>query len=348
MKPVEGVVLPATDPGGSPASDRGEVPRWRVLDLVEGFQLSHAVFALHDLGLLAALDKPASASELAARFGLDEHTLGGVLEYVAARTDLLRRTGRRFVATRSYTGGARFLLDLYAGAYAENAARLPHLLRDPSAAPAAVDRARHARAFGAVGGAALGVLPEIVRQLGLNHLLDIGCGNGALLLELAGSDPDFVGWGLDVNPAMCRIARARFRDAGLGRRVRVLSGDSSELSSVITKGAAASIRSVSACNVANEMFREGGGRAVRWLRGIRKVLPGRPLLVADYYGRLGRKGGRAGRETLLHDYAQLISGQGVPPPSLAAWRYVYERAGCKLAHVIEDTSTTRFVHLLIL
>lgn len=320
--------------------------RWRVFDLVEAFQLAQAVATLHNLELFAALKQPATADELAARYALDAGLLRGVLEYVAARTDLLRKSGGRFVATRNYAGGARFLLDLYVGAYGGNAARLARLLRDPSAAPDAVDRVSHARAFAAVDGAALGVLPDIIRQLGFNHLLDLGCGSGALLLALARQDPNFVGWGIDLNPAMCRVARARVRAAGLGWRVRVLLGDGEHLSAALPPEVAAEVRAVTACQVANEMFAGGHARAVRWLRGLRKLLPGRPLLIADYYGRLGGKKSRAHRETLLHDYAQIISGQGVPPAGVAEWRSIYARAGCRLVHVIEDTTTTRFIHIL--
>ncbi|HEU4389890.1 MAG TPA: methyltransferase, partial [Blastocatellia bacterium] len=65
-----------------------------------------------------------------------------------------------------------------------------------------------------------------------------------------------------------------------------------------------------------------------------------------YYGRLiqGKKG--ASRETLLHDYAQLISGQGVPPASAAEWHSIYKRAECRLLHIIEDKATSRFVHII--
>jgi hypothetical protein len=108
----------------------------------------------------------------------------------------------------------------------------------------------------------------------------------------------------------------------------------------------AAVCAVTACNVANEMFTDGYSRAVDWLRGLRKALPGRPLLIDEYYGRLGKQKGRAHRETLLHDYAQLISGQGVPPASAAEWRTIYKRAGCRLVHIIEDKTTTRFIHLL--
>jgi SAM-dependent methyltransferase len=320
--------------------------QWHAFDLVEAFQLARAVATLHDLGLLAALKQPATADELSSRYALDAGLLRGVLEYVAARTDLLRKSGGRFVTTRAYAGGSRFLLDLYVGAYGGNAARLAELLRDPTSAPKAVNRALHARAFDAADGSTLGVLPEIIRRLGFNHLLDLGCGSGALLLELAGQDSEFVGWGIDINPAMCRVARARIRAARLGKRVRVTVGDCRNPTSMLPAGVSDRVRAVTACNVANEMFGDGGESAVAWLQGLRQALPGRPLLLVDYYGRLGRKGGRPDPRTLLHDYVQLISGQGVPPANAAEWRSIYSRAGCRPLHIIEDKATTRFIHIL--
>jgi SAM-dependent methyltransferase len=320
--------------------------QWCVFDLVEAFQLSHAVAALHDLELFTALKKPATAKDLSASYGLNAELLSGMLEFVAARTDLLRRSGKRFVTTRAYTDGSSFLLDMYVGAYGGNASQLAKLLRDPSTAPAAVDRVRHARAFKVVGGSMLGILPKLVRQLHFNHVLDLGCGSGALLLELAKQDSDFVGWGLDLNPAMCKVARARIRTARLGKRVHVLEGDCWNLSSALPTNVSARVRAVTACDVANEMFNGGHSQAITWLKGLRQVLPGRPLLIVDYYGRLGRMKGRLPREALLHDYAQLISGQGVPPVNAAEWRKIYSRAGCQLIHLIEDKTTTRFIHIL--
>jgi SAM-dependent methyltransferase len=327
--------------------------RRRAFDLVEAFHLSHAVAALHNLGLLTTLKEPATVDELSARYSLDPVLLGGTLEYLAARTDLLRKSGGRYVATKNYSDGSRFLLDLYVGAYGGNGAQLAKLLRNPSTAPAAVDRVLHARAFATVDGSALGALPEIIGQLGFNHLLDLGCGNGALLLELANQDPDFAGWGIDFNRAMCKVARARLRDAGVGRRVLVRQGDCRRPGTLLPAKVSSKVRTVTACNVVNEWFTEGDSSVIAWLQNLRQVLPGRPLLIADYYGRLGqtkrrKSEGRGSPETLLHDYIQLISGQGVPPATRVAWRSIYSQAGCHLLHVIEDKNTTRFIHILAL
>jgi SAM-dependent methyltransferase len=313
--------------------------KWNVFDLVEAYQLSRAVAVLNDLSVFQS-QTPFSAKQLAAKHGLDAMLLAGVLEYVALRTDLLRRTVRQeFVVTRK---NSRFLIDLYTGAYGSTAEQLAEILRDPAIAPASVDRVRYARAFESLDSAALGILPDVISALEFNYTLDIGCGNGDLLAELARRNPSFVGWGIDSNPAMHKLARA-------GKGVRFLKADGTRLREEIPESVRSQIRSITCCNFANEMFAEGERQAIKWFRELHKLFPGRPLLNCDYYGRLGHtKNRKQQRETLLHDYAQLISGQGIPPATMAEWRSIYSKAGCRLVHVIEDSSTTRFIHIIAL
>jgi SAM-dependent methyltransferase len=214
-------------------------------------------------------------------------------------------------------------------------------------ASASIDRVRYARAFESVDSAALGILPDMIGALEFNYTLDLGCGNGDLLLELARRNESFVGWGIDSNPAMLKVARARFRKAHVGKRVRFLEADGARLREEIPAIVRSQIQSITCCNFANEMFAQGERQAINWFRELRRTFPGRPLLNCDYYGRLGRtKNRNPHRETLLHDYAQLISGQGIPPATMAEWRSIYSKAGCRLVHVIDDTITTRFIHII--
>jgi SAM-dependent methyltransferase len=326
-----------------------ETDRFATADLVEAFQLAHAVWALHDANVLAALQRPSTARALAAKHGLDARLLQGVLEYVAARTDLVRKEKSRFVATEGYSRQSRFLLDLYAGAYGPNAVQLGRLLRKPALAPGAVDRHRHARAFQHSGPAAVAWLTSFVQQLEWNHVLDLGCGPANLLAQLAQDDPRFEGWGVDANPAMCKAARARLRAASASARVKIVQGDARRPRDAVPAAVRSAVRAVVARQVANEMFGDGSSGAIAWLTELREAFPGRPLLIEDYYGRLGSKQhGEQHRPTLLHDYAQLISGQGIPPAELREWRKIYAAAGCRLAHVTEDTSSTRFIHVVVL
>jgi SAM-dependent methyltransferase len=321
------------------------VKRLSPIDLVEAFHLGHAVAALQELDAFPKPGKPVAARQLARKLRLDPAMLAGMLEYVAARTTLLKKGKRGFTATADYSAASRFLLDLYLGAFGGTARQLPKVLRDPSSAPRTVDRKRHARAFERIGSAAPGPVLRVVEQLGLNHVLDIGCGSAALLLQLAARNPDFLGWGLETNPSMRKVARRNISAAKVGKRVRLLAGGTSHRRALNSIGP--SVQAVTACQVANEMFSTGTDRAVAWLRQLKKAFPGRPLLVSDYYGRLGRRGG-ADRMTLLHDFVQLTSGQGVPPSSRQEWQAIYSKAGCRLVHAMEARGSTWFVHIVAL
>ncbi len=313
-------------------------------ELAETFQLSQATVALHRAGVFADLQTAQSAKQIAATRRWDATILQGVLDYVAARTTLLRKTGNKFVTTSHYDEEALFLFDMYAGAYRRNATQLIELLRRPVRAGAVIDRVSYARAFARLTDTTLGVTPMLIRRMGWTQVLDLGCGPATLLAALARQNPEFTGWGVDSSSSMCVAARRRLRDAGVATQVRVFHGDVRALDEVLPCTARDSAGALTACNVVNELFASGTQAAEAWLRRLRRLFKGRPLLVLDYYGRLGRGSGTP--HTLLHDYVQVLSGQGVPPATLDEWRRLYSRAGCRLVHAIEDTGTTLFIHIV--
>jgi SAM-dependent methyltransferase len=322
-----------------------KLERKSALDLAEGLQLAFAFLALLKLDVFSAMEQPVNADTLSDAYQLDPQLLKGVLEYLAIRTNLVCKTEHGFAVTKQFNAEARFVLNLYADAYAKNASRLTKLMRKPALAASTVDLVAHARAFSGEQ-TADGTLAAILGQLKLNHILDVGCGSGVLLREMATNDEAFVGWGLDRNAAMCKAARTQLRKAGVAKRVKVFHGDGGNLKSSIPVDVLALAQNLTACQFVNEMFRGGTSELEGWLQHTRRLLPGRMLIVSDYYGRLGQGVPAIHRETLLHDYAQLISGQGVPPPDSSAWQAIYRAAGCRLLHVIEDRVTTRFIHLL--
>lgn len=342
-----GRAAPAKPAPLTAASQAAAPPKRSALDVVEAMQLGHALSALHDNGVLAALSRPQDADALAESFGLDAALLRAALEFLAARTDLLQKRGQRFRTTAQYDPAARFVIDLYAGAFATNAAALPALLKRPARAGATVDRARQARAFRHAPRGAEYAPASLLAQLGVRAVLDLGCGHGALLRAMAEHDPEFRGWGIDAHPAMCRLARARLREAGAARRVRIVQGDGRNPAAALPAAARGRVEAIVAGDLANELCAHGATAAQAWLRRLGRDFPQRLLLVSDYYGRLGQPGGaHAARETLLHDYVQAISGQGIPPPNRRAWQALYRSAGAQPIHCIEDANTTRFLHLV--
>lgn len=321
-----------------------------IFDLVEAFQICHAVTTLHDLKMFVALKQQATAESLASKRGFDPVLLRGILDYIAARTSLLQKKGRYFKLAGDYSRHSRFLLDLYAGAYRRNATHLHKLMPMQGRTHAAglVDRVRLARAFSECGGGDQNWVADIIRQLRFNHVLELGCGPASLLVQLAVEDLAFYGCGLDHNPAMCKLARGAIRAAAVSDRVKLIRGDAGDLAKSFPACESSDIQAILACQVTNGMFGAGDLTILNWLRQIRKVFPGRYLMIVDYYGRLGHTTYGQHRETLLHDYAQLVSGQGVPPADNQSWRKIYARAGCRLLHLIEDQHTTRFMHILML
>lgn len=313
--------------------------RWSAAELAEAFHLAHAVNYLVDTGLLS--DRECPAGKLAAAHGLDPAVLSGMLDFLAARTDLVSRGERGFRTGPGLGPAERGHIDQYLGAYGPNVAALPDILAGAVDSRSLTDRVRHARAFAGGSGAGAALLPGLLGRLGLNHILDLGCGSGELLAELAGRDPAFRGHGVDANPGMIDAARARDLPAG---QVQFSVGDVTDPQACVPDDVRAGAEVLVASNLLNEFFGTDGA-AAGWLGRLSQAFPGRLLVVVDYYGVLGHSADPPPRFA-LHDWIQLISGQGVPPPDLDGWQSVYQQAGCQLKHAIQDSKASVFIHLV--
>lgn len=315
------------------------------LDLVEGFHLSAALAALEETGVLASLAHAMAPKELASRHGLDADLLAAVLTWLAGRTDLIEQRADEFVATERFDPEARFLIHQYLGAYGPGAVALADVLRHPLKAPGFVDPVRHAMAFRQANGSEPSVLAEVISALDLDHLLDLGCGSGSLLVKLGTRCPDFVGWGVDVNPSMCDAARNALIREGLADRIHIIEADCRNLQT-LPPDLPLQVRAVSAANLLNNFIGSDGRGAIALLSELKQIFPGRILIVADYYGRVGKVPPPWPRHVALQDFVQAISGQGIPPPDFDSWNGLYQAAGCALAHVCEIDHASAFVHIL--
>jgi SAM-dependent methyltransferase len=313
--------------------------RWSAADLAEAFHLAHAVNYLVDAGLLDDQEYP--VDKLAAARGLDPVVLGGMLEFLAARTDLVSRGETGFRVGPGLGPAERGVIDQYVGAYGPNVAALPDILSGAVNGRSLTDRVRHARAFADTSGAGAALLPDLLGKLGLGHVLDLGCGSGELLAELAGRDPAFQGHGVDANPAMIDVAWARGLPAD---RVRFSVGDVTDPQTCVPDDVRAGTEVLVASNLLNEFFGTSGA-AAGWLRLLGGAFPGRLLVVVDYYGVLGHSA-EPPPHLALHDWIQLISAQGVPPPNLGGWQSEYRQADCQLLHAIQDSKKSVFIHLV--
>jgi len=298
------------------------------------------------MGILESMAKPITPRKLATKYRIDEHILRATLEILSLRTNLIECSAGKYFVTPRYDWGARFFFLQYVGSYGPNAYALARILRDPSIGGDLVDREQHKRAFERAAPWDRNPLGALIDQLGLNSILDIGCGTASMLLYLASCSEDFKGWGIDNSSWMCTAARKRIAEAGLRSRVKILSGDSRDLSSVVPSRIVDRVQALTASGVANEFFSDGISHAVKWLTNIKAVFPGRTLLIADYYGQLGYSRENVWRGIALHDYVSAISGQGIPPPNLAGWKKVYRASHCTLIQTVEEPGSPNFIHVL--
>lgn len=329
---------------GTPALTPAPAGRWSAWELAEAFHLAHAADFVVDIDLLDETER--SAEELAATAGVDPRLLRGLLELLACRTDLVARGPRGFRKGSGLGVVEEAMLHQYVGAYGANAAALAGILASPGSGREATDRGRHAVAFARVPGPGAALLPDLLTKLDLGSVLDLGCGTGELLTRLAGGDDGFRGWGVDSNPAMLALAEERLRASSAAEgQVRFFVGDVTDLAGAVPADVVAEVATVVAASLLNEFFDPDSATAVRWLRSVSRVLPGRVLVVADYYGALGHVPDPPPRRA-IHDWIQLISSQGVPPPDLPGWEAVYVAAGCALLHAVEDTDAGVFIHFV--
>jgi SAM-dependent methyltransferase len=315
-------------------------------DLVEHFHLAYAACALHSTGVLSQLDRSRSAEDVAAANGLDTQLTTAVLQFLAERTELIERSGESYRATEQYDAWARAILDQYIGAYGPNAEALVEILRNPLLARGLVNRDRHAAALESLPGPGAAVLCDVLEQLQLDRVLDLGCGPAGFLVTMAMRNSRFVGWGLDISPAMCDAARSRVAAAGFADRLHIYEGDCAAIDNIVPEEIRVHIQALTAASVLNEFFVPDSGKAIEIIQCLRKCFFGKLLVVADYYGNLSQFGRSSSPFWALHDYIQAISGQGVPPADNLAWIPIYEQAGCTLLRAFDGPSGESFVHLV--
>ena len=319
---------------------------WSIRDLSEGFFLGHALSTIERMGMLESMKKPVTARKLAVSHRVDERILDATLQFLCLRTNFLEYSAGKYALTSQCDWGSRFFFLQYVGSYGPNAHALDRILRDPSIGGQLVDREQHKRAFECAAPWDRNPLSALINKLGLDSILDIGCGTASMLLFLASRREDFRGWGVDNNSWMCAAATKRITEAGMKGKLRIFAGDSRNLGGILSPKIVKEIQTLTASGVANEFFSDGISHAVEWLKSIKAVFPGRTLLIADYYGQLGYRRENVWRGIALHDYVSAISGQGVPPPDLAGWKRVYRASQCKLIQAMEEPDSPNFIHVL--
>lgn len=196
----------------------------------DGFEWICSLAALFECGLLGALDRerPTTAAALADRLGLVPSLTAAALDLLEARQVVARgadgvvlsEAGARLVSSEL----ARALAVLVPRAYGATFMRAGDLLTGRARAGDDVVRDPLARATGrSLFQRAAGQNHRIIAALeerNVRRVVDLACGVGALLLDLA-ARPGLGGVGIDL----CQEAIERARATAAGSQVRFVHGD---------------------------------------------------------------------------------------------------------------------------
>jgi SAM-dependent methyltransferase len=304
---------------------------------------------LNRLSVLHDLLVPCDVKSLAAKHRLNVSLMSHALEFLARTTEVIiqKRDGRFQLGDTSPIELA-FQLEKFVGAYGPALHMLGDAMRHPDAGKIHVDRRALAAAFAGAGSFLTPLVPDLIRKAGVRCLLDLGCGTASLLIELARSDREFRGIGVDASRFMYRHARRTLRENGLGRRIKVKHVDGRDLRGGLSPTEITRIDGLHGRSFLNEFFASGDRDIVEVLRQLRALFPRRKAWFVDYYGRLGHSAGSKDdcQLTLLQDIAQTVSGQGVPPSDAKTWRAIYRKAGSRLkrAYEFQGAGIKWFIH----
>jgi SAM-dependent methyltransferase len=322
-------------------------PRLDLLGVLEGHYAGEIVLGLIRSGAFELLTTGRRVGSVAQAVGVDARLVGQVLDFIARTTDLIERDGTdRYRLGRYSAPEIEFQFQKFIGAYGSSVRRLGQFRSRPSSGEG-VNESALAAAFAAVGNIPSRVVKQL-RRGGYRNLVDLGCGPASLLVEMALRDDHFTGVGIDQSKVMCRLARARVRQAGVASRLKILRGNVSNIADVLEAQQRSRVEAIHGRSLINAYFGQAGYSAKRFLCKLRSAFPGRIAFFVDYYSELrskaiSRRGFRLGR---LHDLAQVASGQGIPPSNLREWQALYKAAGCKLvsAENIRNDQIRWFVH----
>jgi SAM-dependent methyltransferase len=314
--------------------------------LIEGYYIVSVLDALHREGALQDLARGAAIAEVAAARGYDPGFLASLVEYVRLRSCVLDGPDGGLAPFDVH------LLEQYVGGFGPCLAALGEVARNPAAGAAHVNRSRHAAAFAAADRELLD--PDLLRlidEIGADGIADVGCGTAGFMIEAARRRPAARCLGFDHSTEAIAAARRRIAAEGLDDRVSVLEADVLDVAGVIDAARRDWVQVVVAASVANAFFGPAQNAGIdRWFSALRAAFPDRILLLSDYYGELRGPGtaSEARPRALLHDVAQLISGQGIPPRDLDTWRGILDRNGCTLIQAFEGEGggLRRFILLL--
>lgn len=303
-------------------------------------------------------------SALVAELGFDAATFEWLMYYLIGRGVVRPAEGSAATAyskdmeleltekgQRVHNTIARGLLNLYVGGYQALLAQLGPLLRkEISLDDSRLDRsARHAAA-GTEDMTCVRVVPQVIdllKELGVRAILDLGCGTGGFLIQWARITGGG-GAGVDMSADALGAARKNAADFDVASRLSFHLGEIGRDALPLSDDVVRSVDALTAMFMLHEFGRGGDAEIVRVLAALKAQFSGKLLCAlemqpVDVYALNGRP--PPAMDALDYHFIHPLSRQGEPRPK-TAWEGIYEQAGMKLLRVRRPKDSPLLIHVV--
>jgi len=302
------------------------------LSYVRGYSTCCCLWALLETGVLDRLleAEETGVDALVDAGDLDRHVLESILTYLDG-TGLVRLEEGRvrcLPRLRRLMAEPRGFFEL-TYAYEPIYHRLTDLLRGRARYPDDVDRL--GKYVGRGSGQLCRTLPypvltDLLRRRGARKVLDLGCGDLALLFYVCEAMSEIRCVGIDIDPPTVAYARDVLAASSFADRIEVLQADMFALGGVAADYP--DVDAITAVDTYHEYLSQGEEKVVGLLRTLRSEFPGALLYVGEFckqpHERLRRRPTAFLEHHLYHDLTnQVIS-------DAAGWRRMFAEAGLEI------------------
>jgi SAM-dependent methyltransferase len=122
---------------------------------------------------------------------------------------------------------------------------------------------------------------KILAERNLHNFLHLACGSGGFLVQMARSDPEFRGIGIDKLPEKIAGSEEKIRRYGLESRLRVIRAEIGAEPLPLDEETRKRIDVVASIYLLHEIGRYGRQRIVEVLREIKQAFPGKLFLFSE-------------------------------------------------------------------
>lgn len=303
--------------------------------LIRGFFTTPIIVTLLNTGFFDEIVRKdqINLDAFALQHGLDKAILQSLGDYLYAMKVLDKRGDDYVLDSRG-----RLIVEVLpgsfysAGAYADIFYNMESLLRREKRYGVDVNRNTALAARGSGDAGKLFVFPlvaDLIQRRGFTHVLDLGCGDAAFLIDLCKDNPRLHGYGLDLSTEAIAEGNRNVEQANLQDRIQLFAEDMFNIRALT--GQLEGVEVATSFFVMHELLSSGAGRVMEFLQAFAEACPRAHLVVCESIRhtpeQLRERPGPLMEFQLVHD----LSGQR--PVSRQEWRSIFEEAGF---HSIEE------------